>query len=519
MDSFQTLIFLMSLAVILVGVATRLRIPYPITLVLGGAALGFTPGLSEIDFDPYLVLLIVLPPILYYAAYSISYKELKKNLNEILWLALGLVIVTTVAIGLLFKWFFPELPWALSFAFGAIIAPPDAIAAVTILKRFSIRPQLLTILEGESLINDATGLVLYKLALMALFSGSFFLSEASLEFLKVAGGGILIGVITGYLFHAFSSRFFDPILSVVYAFTIPYMTFILADAIEVSGVLAVVVNGLIGSRMLITHFPALTRIVGWASWDILIIFLNCFVFILIGLQLRGIIQRLTFNEILLYIGYGFVFTAAIIFVRFVWVFIREGITYFKKKNKPQEEVLCCSTLISWSGMRGIVSLTLALALPFTMPDGSPLPGRDIIVFLTFVIILLTLLIPSFTLLSLTRWLKVTDPDENLETDKIRNTLLKTVKEEIEHLEEINRLDKEEAAFLLNYFNVRHQVLDIALKANKRAHSLESARKHILNKKRYHLIEMWKKNEINDVLFNILEYEIDLEEAYLARRQI
>jgi CPA1 family monovalent cation:H+ antiporter len=325
MNTFETIILLMTLAIVLVGIALRLRIPYPLALVLGGAALGFTPGLNEIPFSPNLVLVIVLPPTLYYAAYSIPFKEFRRNIQDILWLALGLVMVTTLFIGLLFKWLFPELPWALAFTFGAIISPPDAVAATAILRRFTISSRLLTVLEGESLINDATGLVLYRISVIALLSGIFSLTEASLEFTKVAVGGILIGMMTGYLLHAFSSRFLDPILAVVFSFTIPYLTYILADLLQVSGVLAVVINGLIGSRMMVTKFAALTRVIGWAAWDILIILLNCFIFILIGLQLPGVIHRLTMEKILIYFGYGVILTVATILIRFVWVYLRQGI--------------------------------------------------------------------------------------------------------------------------------------------------------------------------------------------------
>lgn len=521
MNNLQTLVLLMALAIVLVGVALRLRIPYPITLVLGGAAIGFIPGLHKIYFNPNLVLIIVLPPILYDAAYSIPFKEFQRNIQDILWLALGLVVVTTLVIGLLFKWLFPDLPWAIAFAFGAIVSPPDAVAATAILKRFSISSRLLAILEGECLINDATGLVLYKLALVALFSGTFSFEEASVEFIKVAIGGLSIGLITGYLLHAFSSRFFDPILAVVYSFAIPYMTYILADALGYSGVLAVVVNGLIGSRMLVTHFSSLTRVVGWASWDVLTILLNCFIFLLIGLQVHDVIQRLMIEKTLLYFAYGVLLTAAAILIRFLWIYTRKGFTYFKTKKDLQSRQLYLrdSIILSWSGMRGIVSVTAALALPFTLPDGNPLPGRDVVIFLTFVIILLTLLIPGLTLPSLMRRLNIQSSYEDLDTKTARNELVKAAREEIRLLHTTRHIDDQENSFLLTYFSTRHQILEIASKIKMMPHALESARLKILHRQRQRLLEMWKKHEIDDHLFNLLEHELDLEEAYLGRAKI
>jgi monovalent cation/hydrogen antiporter len=521
MNSLLTLILLMSIAIVLVGLAMRWQIPYPLALVVGGVVLGFIPKLKTFDLDPHLVQVIVLPPILYYAAYSVPFKEFRGNIQHILWLALGLVIVTTVTIGWCFKWLFPDLPWALAFTFGAIISPPDAVAATTILKNFTINTKLLTVLEGESLINDATGLLLYRLALVALLSGSFDAGDASIDFLQIVGGGLLIGVITGYGLHIFSSHFFDPILSVIYSFVIPYIVFILADSLELSGVLAVVVSGLIGSRLLTTHFSPLTRVIGWASWDIFIIVLNCFVFILIGLQLYGIVQRLTLETAILYLWYGFVLTLAMIIIRFIWVYIREGMAYLttKQNSRSLQETLHEAIILSWSGMRGIVSLTLALALPFNLPDGSPLLGRDIVVFLTFVIILFTLLIPGLSLSWLMQRLNIPYIYRHQDIRIARKRLLKAAREAIQRLYDLHHLDDQEATLLLTYFNTRHQILEIVSKAKRDFHSLESARKEVLYKKRECLLEMRTKNEIDDQLFRWLERELDLEEAYLVRDEI
>ena len=262
MDNLPTIFFLLFSAILVVGGAQKFHLPYPIALVIGGAALGFIPGLHTIDFNPHVLLTLILPPILYYAAFGIAFREFQKNWRAIFSLALGLVVATTCIVGLIFKWMFPAYSWALAFTFGAIIAPPDAIAATTILRRFNISSRLITLLEGESLVNDAAALILYKLALTALFSGTFSLVEGGIEFVQIVCGGIIVGFILGILFQFFSKCYLEPTLGVVFSFIIPYITYIVANALEVSGVLAVVVNGLVGARVLIKHHSSLRRVLG-----------------------------------------------------------------------------------------------------------------------------------------------------------------------------------------------------------------------------------------------------------------
>jgi monovalent cation/hydrogen antiporter len=372
MESLQTIFILIFAAVLLIGIAQKIRVPYPIALVVGGAAIGFIPGLHAVNFDPILILVIVLPPILYYAAFGISFREFRQNWREIFSLALGLVVFTTFVIGIIFKLMFPQFPWALAFAFGAIVSPPDATAATTILKRFSITSRLVTLLEGESLINDASAIVLYKLALTALLSGTFSFIDGGIEFTKDVVGGVAIGFATGFLFQLFARRYLEPVVGVVFSFTIPYMTYLAAYSLGVSGVLAVVVNGLIGARVLLTHHSSLRRVLGYAAWDIFIILLNCFVFILIGLQLRPLTNLMTIGQIVLYTAYGFLIFVAMLTLRMLWVYTKAGRTYVKALKKPKSALVCSqimreAVVVGWSGMRGIVSLAIALALPMGYP--------------------------------------------------------------------------------------------------------------------------------------------------------
>ncbi len=524
MEKLQTIIMLMFAAALLIGIAVKYRIPYPIALVIGGTAIGFIPGLNAILLDPNLILIVVLPPLLYYAAFGISFREFIRNWKEIFSLALGLVFVTTLVIGLLFKWMFPEFPWALAFAFGAIISPPDAVAATSILKRYAIGPRLLAVLEGESLINDASALVLYKLAVTALLTGTFSLFEGSQEFIKVVSGGVVVGFVLGFLLQRFARRYLDPVGGVVFSFTIPYITYILADTLGVSGVLAVVVNGLIGSQILMAHQSSFRRIIGYAAWDIFNILLNCFVFILIGLQLRILTTILTPKQMLLYTAYAFMITAAMLTVRMAWVYAKSGFDYIRALRDPQSAQLCPQILrdaaiIGWSGMRGIVSLAAALALPFTLSDGMPLEGRNEVIFITFVVILLTLLVPGFTLPSLLQWLNIHQHIGLHGERRVRKKLAKVAEEYIQHLYGLQHINDEEFEFLTAYFNLQRRLLEIATFKKRELHNLEIARLRVIQEQRKQLLEMWERQEIDDKLLNLLEHELDVQETHIARIQL
>lgn len=519
---FQTFIFLIAAAVLLVGAAQKLRIPYPFFLLLGGVLLGHIPGLGDIPIDPNLILVVVLPPILYYEAFWISFQEFKKNARQILSLAIGLVVVTTIIIALVFKWLFPELSWALAFAFGAIVSPSDIIAASAILKRFSIGSRLFTILEGESLVNDAFALVFYKLSVAALLTGYFSWSEGIIEFFKVVIGGIIVGFITGYIAQRISHKVLSPVASTMFSFSIPYITYILADSIEVSGVLAVIINGEIISRMFIKHAVSLRRVIGVSSWDIFIIFLHCIVFILLGLQLDMVTRKMTFEQMAIYSGYAAFITFLIIAIRMIWVFGDDFLLHSLKNRQKNSSTfplhLKESLIIGWTGMRGIITMVAVLGLPFFLASGEHVEGREIVIFITFVVILLTLFIPGLTLPYLLKKLKVghiASGKKNV-THTHREKLLKTAEREIQLAHELN---EQERAFLKNYFTTRHRILEMSALSGPEVHRLELARHKVLQAQRKFLVDMWEKNEIDDVLLKILELELDLEESLSIRAEI
>jgi len=521
MDAINTLVLLMFIAILLVGGAQKLGIAYPIALVVGGAFLGFIPTLKIIDFDPNTLLVIVLPPILFYASYSISSKEFIRYYREIFSLAIGLVIATTCIVAFLFKWLFPEISWGLAFAFGALISPPDATAATAILKHFHTTSRLKAILEGESLINDASSLVIYKFAVLAIIDGSFSLKFAILQGFYVVAAGIIVGLILGYILNKISSLL-NPVLAVVHSFVIPYMTYCFANALGISGVLAVVSCGLLGARILSTQFSPITRVLGWASWDIVIIFLNCFIFILIGLEFRDIIHLMSFQQIWLYSGYGAIMTFAIIAMRVIWIYGRRLLWHYRIRKDSelvrQSKIYLLHAIISsWAGMRGIVSLTAALALPLSLPDGNPLVGRDIVIFLTFEILFLTLVIPGLTLPLLIKWLKIRTQQPINEMSEARKKLAEIAVHEINKLHDLKHLDDSGRKLLCTYFSSRHQITELFSISEE--HEIEQARHHVLKKQREYLLEMWIQNEVTDELMSRLERELDMEEVHLARGEI
>ena len=516
-DSFALLMFI---AVLLVGAAYKIKVPYPVALVIGGAVCGFIPGITLFSFDPAILLSIVLPPILFHASYALPYKEFIRYLRDILAAGFWLVIVTALVVALLFKWLFPDLSWALAFAFGALISPPDATAATSTLKRFSISSRLRTILEGESLINDATALVIYRFAVLALVTGSFSISALSIQFLYVASAGILIGLIAGYLLNKIAS-YLHPVIAVVHSFVIPYLTYFLANYLGASGVLAVVACGLLGARMLIPLFSPLTRVLAWTSWDIFTILLNCFIFILIGLEFRLIVSEMALREIGTLIGYGVLLTAAIVLTRYLWIYCRRGLWHYKVRSDPEavrqsKVYLVHAAIAGWAGMRGIVSLTAALALPLTLESGATLEGRDTVLFLTFEIILLTLILPGLTLPWLIRALKIKPINHEAKMAEAREKLRQVAREEIQNMHSLNELQDEERDLLHAYFESRHRIMEVISYSEE--HTIEVARHRVLQRQREELGKMHKLEEIDEALVAYLERELDIEEAHLANRE-
>jgi len=519
MKVLEVILFLMLCAVALGWVARHFRFPYPIALVIGGGALGFVPQLPQLPFDPQLILVLVLPPILYQAALLTSWRDFKANMRTIGLLAIGLVIVTTLAVGAVLKFVVPEIPWAAAFVLGAIVSPPDAVAATAILSLLKIPRRVVTVLEGESLVNDASGLVLYKFAVAAVLTGTFSLFDASVQFVGVSIGGVAIGILMGLLFVFIHRHLGDTFIEVLTTLSVPYIAYILAESLHTSGVLAVVAAGLVRGRYAPEIVSAEMRIIARSVWNLLVFLLNSLVFILIGTQLSGIAGRLSAYTTAQLFYYGTLVAAVAIFVRFGWIYL---VTYlprmlsrsFRKHHAalPEAEVF----IMSWCGMRGIVSVAAALALPLLMDDGSPFPQRDLIIFLTYVVIAATLLLQGLTLPPLIRRLQVgTDWSERDEQQRAKFALTKVAIAAIGELAAKEKLPGDLAERIRAEFAEK---VALALPSGEVLHAggdpAKRLRRAAIEAERRELIRIWRENQISDDVLHHLEEDLDYQESRL-----
>jgi Na+/H+ antiporter len=392
-DGIVALGLILAVATML-AVAPALRIPYPILLVLGGLAIGIVPGMPEFELNPQLVFFGVLPPLLYSTAFFTSLRELRTAARPIGLLAVGLVAVTTAGVAVVAHAFIDDLSWGSAFVLGAIVSPTDPLAATSIARRLGVPRKLVTIVEGESLVNDGTGLVLYRVAVGAVLTGSFSAYYTGGLFVVSAAGGIAVGLSVGWIIRGIRRRLDNPPAEITISLLTGYVAFIPADLMGVSAVLAAVTAGI----FLGWHTPELTtaqvRLQGVAVWEIVQYLLNALLFVLVGLQLPVVIDALGDVSAARLIGYAALVSLTVIALRFVWVF---AVLHAPKWIARRMSNWRGAVFLSWAGMRGAVSLAAALALPLETNAGTPFPGRDLILFLTFSVILATLVGQGLTL--------------------------------------------------------------------------------------------------------------------------
>jgi monovalent cation/hydrogen antiporter len=389
---------LLGLMVAMAGLSVLARfvgVPYPILLVLGGLVLGFVPGMPEIALPPELVLVLFLPPLLYQAAFFASPRELRANLRVISLLAVGLVLATMAAVAVTAHALVDGLPWAAAFALGAIVAPTDPLAATSIARRLGVPRRLVTVLEGESLVNDATALVAYRIAVVAAVGGGFVAWEAGLRFVVGVAGGVAIGLAVGWLAAEARRQLDDPPVEILLSLVTGYAAYLPADRLGVSGVLAAVTAGLYVGWRGPEIASAASRLLGFSFWEVLVYLLNAILFILIGLQLHPILSEVSGRSAAQLIGLGALIGAVVVAARIAWGFtvpylirlVDRRPSQVARRIGPRERLV-----IGWSGMRGAVSLAAALALPL-----EGFPQRNLILFLTFAVIFVTLVVQGLTL--------------------------------------------------------------------------------------------------------------------------
>jgi monovalent cation/hydrogen antiporter len=514
---------------VLALLARKLNIPYPIFFVIGGLLLGWIPGLPKVTLNPELIFLFFLPPLLFPAALFTSWRDFRFNLRPISLLAIGLVLFTTVAVAYLAHYFM-NLPLAAGFVLGAIISPPDAIAATAITERLKVPRRIVTILEGESLVNDATALVAYRFAVMAVVTGSFSMAHAGGQFVIVGIGGIIVGLAVGWLAEQFHRRVDDAPIEITVSLLTPFVAYLSAERLRVSGVLAVVTAGLYLGRRMPELLTFKTRLQGGPVWEMVEFLLNGFVFILIGLQLPEVTRALSGHEIPLHrlVWYALLISFAVILIRIIWVFPAAYLPrlIFKKlcRRDPYPNWRHV-TIIAWTGMRGVVSLAAALALPFTIQNNLPFPGRDLILFLTFIVILATLVVQGLSLPPLIRWLGIKD-DGSMEKEE-REARLKANQAALAKLNEIAELEPAKADALqrlrVEYEDHIRQVEGAEPESAGtplRLFSSEFERlsHQALQIERRTILQLRNADAISDEVLRRIQRDIDLAEARLQQHQ-
>jgi CPA1 family monovalent cation:H+ antiporter len=506
--------------------ARKLQVPEPIVLVLGGLAVSFIPGLPQIELKPDYVFLIVLPPLLHAQAWFTSWKDFRDHLRAITLLAVGLVLFTTTAVAFIAHALVPELPLAAAFVLGAIVSPPDAIAASAIAQRLRLPRQLVTILEGESLINDATGLVAYKFALVAVATGAFSLPKAAGGFVLVAAGGVAVGLLVGWLLAMLLRWIRDDLIDIVLSLVGPYVAYLGAEQLHVSGVLATVAGGIYLGARSPELLSASARLTGAAFWNTLVFLLNGVVFMLIGLQLPGVVRSLHRHSWLELLGHAALIGAVVIVTRLLWVYPGAYLPRWispRIRTREPRPALKNVTVIGWCGMRGVVSLAAALAVPHALPSGADFPERDLILFFTFAVILTTLVGQGLTLPLVIRRLHVGVMGSEHDVEReARAAVARAAVARIERAAKEQELsdDARDDAAARYHERLGHLNDELAetlgwSPQRQRAVETRRLRREALGAERRELIVLYRTHRISKELLHKLERELDLEETRLG----
>ena len=506
------------------ALAHWLSVPYPILLVLGGLALGFVPGVPEVHLEPDLVLILFLPPLLYSAAFFTDLRSLRDNVRPLSLTAIGLVLLTMVIVAVIAHEVI-GMTWAVAFALGAIVSPTDPVAATAIMRRVGAPRRIVNMVEGESLFNDASALVAYRVAVAAAVGGSFSLLDASLEFVGAVAGGVAIGLAVGYVVAAIRRRLEDPTTEITISLFTGYAAYLPAEELGLSGVLAAVTAGIyLGWRASELISPT-TRLQAYGTWEVLGFLVNAVLFMLIGLQLPVIVDGLAGRPWQEPVGYAALVAAAVIAARFLWVFT---VPYVIRAidRRPQQRLRRTTAqsrvVVAWSGMRGAVSLAAALALPLETDAGTPLPDRSLVLFITFAVILVTVVGQGLTLPALIRRLGIggDDDDEGAEELRARLTAAKAAINSLDQLEEEDwtRDETIERVRALYEFRKRR----FAAQAGKiedegiedRSLTYQRMMHVVFGAQRQALVGLRNQGEISSEVMRRIERELDLEESRL-----
>ncbi len=520
----ELVILLLAVVLALTTVAQKILIPYPILLVIGGLALSVIPGLPVVSLSPDLVFLVFLPPILWAAAYFTSWREFRANLRPISLLAVGLVLATTGAVAAVAHAMLPGIGWAAAIALGAIVSPPDAVSATAIGRRLHIPRRIVTILEGESLVNDATALVLYRAAVGVAIGGSYVMGQTVIQFVFAASVGVAVGLAVGVAVRWALCATEDSFTQTAITLLAPYVAWVLGELTQASAVLACVAGGLYIRRHFSAAVAPTTRLQARAVWNLLIFVLNGFIFILIGLQLavlRSALPSARFGQVLMA---GALVSGTTILVRLVWVplaaILPRALSPSLRARDPMPPWPALF-LIGWTGMRGIVTLAAALALPLTTAAGQPFPFRAEIILISFAVILATLVLQGLSLAPLIRTLNLQeDHGQEQEERQAREHAATVALRRLDELagedwttaEHVDRLRVHYSRQLERFASSGSKDQNRAFEAGE---SFRRLRHETLSAERLALIDLRNDGTISDELLHRLEHELDVEALRLG----
>jgi len=512
---------LLALIVAVAGLSVLARsvgVPYPILLVLGGLVIGFVPGMPAVELPPELVLVVFLPPLLYWAGFFSSPRDLQSDLRAISTLAVGLVLATIGVVAVVAHAMVDGLPLAAAFALGAIVSPTDPLAATAIGRRLGVPRRMVNLLEGESLVNDATALVAYRIAVAAAVGGGFVAWQAGLRFVVGAAGGVAVGLAVGWLVAELRRRLDDPVTEIVVSLATGFAAYLPAERLELSGVLAAVTAGLYVGWRAPELASAPTRLLGFSFWEVLVYLLNAVLFILVGLQLHPILSGVSGHSVASLVGQAVLVSGVVIAVRVAWEFT---VPYLIRllDRRPAQVVRRMGArerlVLGWSGMRGAVSLAAALALPLDFPQ------RDLLVFLTFAVILATLVVQGLTLPALIRRLRVRGDDAE-EREEVRARLAAT-DAALARLQELagaewTREDTVERLDGLYQFRRRRLKARAGIYEDEgfedRSLAYQRLVRELLEAQRHAIVRLRNQGTISNDVMHRIERELDLEDTRL-----
>jgi len=518
MQSAQIVLALLIAVAALVTIARRLGIAYPIFLVIGGLTLGLVPHIPRIEIDPDLIFLVVLPPLLYLAAFYTPLRSLRANLGTIGSLAVGLVIVTALAAALVARALIPGLPWPVALALGAIVAPPDEIAATAVAARLAVPRRIVTILEGESLLNDATALTIYSVAIAVAVGGTFTPASGISTFALYLLGGIAIGLAVGWVVAQIRSRIEDTPVEITISLLTPYAAFLPAEHLGASGVIATVVAGLYLGRHASRMAGADMRLTGRAVWETITFLLNGVVFIITGLEVPLLLGQLAPSRALHLVGVGVVVSAALFLVRAVWIYATAYLPPIILRRPRPPHLFAHSLVLSWAGMRGVVSLAVALALPLSLPAGGPFPARAELLIVTITVIVFTLVGQGLTLPRLIRSLHLgSDAGPREEEVSARQRLIEAATRRIDQLYPVWPGHRPLLDQLRDTYQHRSEHVERQREATAAGGEDQELVEHreirrtIIDSEREALLRLRAEGAIDDDVLRVLERELDLEE--------